>query len=57
MAIASASVFGSVYGLAVAAARHREWYSKVPFGPFLALGSIIWVLGGREAVLQFFNVH
>jgi leader peptidase (prepilin peptidase)/N-methyltransferase len=55
--IASASVFGSVYGLAVAAARHREWSSKVPFGPFLALGSIIWVLGGRGAVLEFFNVH
>jgi leader peptidase (prepilin peptidase)/N-methyltransferase len=53
--IASASVFGSVYGLAVAAARHREWSSKVPFGPFLALGSIVWVLGGREVVLRFFS--
>ena len=53
--IASASVFGSVYGLAVAAARHREWSSKVAFGPFLALASIVWVLGGRDAVLRFFS--
>jgi leader peptidase (prepilin peptidase) / N-methyltransferase len=54
--IAAASLFGSIYGLGVAAARRREWSSKVPFGPFLALGSIVWVLGGREAVLQFFGV-
>jgi leader peptidase (prepilin peptidase) / N-methyltransferase len=51
--IASASVFGSVYGLAMAT--HRERSSKVPFGPFLALGSIVWVLGGRNAVLRFFS--
>ena len=52
--IASASVFGSVYGLAIQVT-HRERSSKVPFGPFLALGSIVWVLGGRDAVRRFLS--
>jgi leader peptidase (prepilin peptidase)/N-methyltransferase len=55
--IAAASFFGSTYGLIAAAASRHEWSSKIPFGPFLALGSILWILGGRELVLRFFGVY
>ncbi len=50
------SLAGSVIGLALIAFGGREWQSKIPYGPFLALGAQIWMLGGDrlvEAYLQW----
>ena len=33
------SLFGSVIGVALIMIKGREWGSKIPFGPYLALGS------------------
>jgi leader peptidase (prepilin peptidase)/N-methyltransferase len=46
--IFAASVVGSVTGLAgIALARDRSGV-RIPFGPFLALGALLWLFGGRE---------
>jgi leader peptidase (prepilin peptidase)/N-methyltransferase len=44
--IPAASVLGAVFGLAALAFGKREWSAKIPFGPYLAAGSVIWLFWG-----------
>ena len=48
--ILSASMTGAVVGLLTIALGKREWSAKIPFGPYLALGSLIWLFAGWEIV-------
>lgn len=44
----AASIVGSLAGFAgIALARDRAGV-RIPFGPFLALGALLWIFGGRE---------
>ena len=45
--IASSSI-GAVVGVATIALGRREWSAKIPFGPYLALGALIWLFKGPE---------
>src|SRR5207237_8670343 len=44
--IFAGSVFGSVVGLATLVIGKRVWSAKLPFGPYLALGAIVWMFFG-----------
>jgi leader peptidase (prepilin peptidase)/N-methyltransferase len=44
--IFAASITGCVAGLAAIVAARGERGQQIPFGPFLALGALIWLLGG-----------
>jgi leader peptidase (prepilin peptidase)/N-methyltransferase len=46
--IAAASFIGAAYGLATIALGKRERSSKIPFGPYLAVGAIIWLFWGNS---------
>jgi leader peptidase (prepilin peptidase)/N-methyltransferase len=48
--IMSASVLGAVIGLFTILVGKREWSAKIPFGPYLALGSLIWLFAGWDIV-------
>lgn len=41
-----ASFAGAAVGLTLVAIGRREQGSKLPFGPYLAAGAVVWVLGG-----------
>ena len=41
------SIIGSFVGVALILARRREWSSRLPYGPYIALAAAIWVFGGR----------
>jgi prepilin signal peptidase PulO-like enzyme (type II secretory pathway) len=43
-------VSGATVGLAMIAAGRKEWGSKIPFGTFLSVGSIIALYFGVQAV-------
>ena len=53
--IMSASILGAVFGLATIFAGKREWSAKIPFGPYLALGALIWMFAGWEIVHWYFQ--
>jgi len=48
--IMSASTIGAVVGLATIAVGRREWSTKIPFGPYLALGALLWLFAGPELI-------
>ncbi len=42
----SASIVGSVVAVVMIIIKRREWAARIPFGPYLALGSLLWVFVG-----------
>lgn len=40
------SLTGSVVGLYLIFRLGREWQSRIPYGPYLALAAVLWILGG-----------
>ncbi len=46
--IFAGSLFGSVVGLASLVAGHRARSAKIPFGPYLALGALVWMFCGQQ---------
>lgn len=50
--LAAASISGFFYGLF----SKREWGVWIPFGPFLALGVLIWVFADKWILSWYFNI-
>lgn len=42
------SIIGSIVGVALILMRKREWSSRLPYGPYIALAAAIWVFGGKH---------
>lgn len=47
------SFSGAIIGVLLILLKGREWGSKIPFGPYLALGSVITLFYGQE-ILNFY---
>ncbi|MFH0953189.1 MAG: prepilin peptidase [Verrucomicrobiota bacterium] len=41
------SVLGSALSGALVLARRKQWQSRVPYGPYLAVAAVIWILWGK----------
>jgi len=48
------SMIGAVVGVALIAMRRREWSSRMPYGPYIALAAAIWIFGGKKLVPWLF---
>jgi leader peptidase (prepilin peptidase)/N-methyltransferase len=48
------SMIGAVVGVTLIALRRREWSSRMPYGPYIALAAVIWVFGGKKLVPWLF---
>jgi leader peptidase (prepilin peptidase)/N-methyltransferase len=46
--IPAASLVGAIYGVGTILIGRREWSSKIPFGPYLAIAAIFWIFCGQE---------
>ncbi|MEO5357326.1 MAG: prepilin peptidase [Nitrospirae bacterium YQR-1] len=55
LATFAGSFIGSVYGISVIIVKGRDWQSKIPFGPFLAIGTLISLYFGRELLFLYLN--
>ncbi len=41
------SMIGASVGVALILMRRREWSSRIPYGPYIAIASLVWVFWGR----------
>ena len=51
--VMSASSIGAVIGLLTIVIGKREWSAKIPFGPYLALGALLWLFAGPQLVSAY----
>ena len=54
--IFAGSVAGSIVGLGTLIIGRRVWSAKLPFGPYLALGALIWMFFGEKFVAWYFQL-
>jgi len=50
------SLVGSLVGLFTLVVGKRVWSAKLPFGPYLALGALIWTFFGEPLVRWYFTL-
>jgi hypothetical protein len=36
--------------------RRREWSSRMPYGPYIALAAAIWIFGGKKFFHALFAI-
>ena len=53
--IMGSSLAGSAVGLGLIAAGKQEWQSRLPYGPYLALAAVVWILRGQVWWNAYFN--
>lgn len=53
--ILAGSVVGSIVGLTTLLIGKRVWSAKLPFGPYLALGALIWMFFGEKFIQWYFQ--
>ena len=49
------SMIGAVVGVTLIALRRREWSSRMPYGPYIALAATIWIFGGKKFFHSLFQ--
>ena len=53
--IVAASVVGSIVGVGLVLARRRDASGRIPFGPYLALGALIWLFAGPAIIDWYYG--
>jgi len=48
--IGSASAIGAVAGVGLILAGRRDASGRIPFGPYLALGALLWIVAGPALI-------
>jgi leader peptidase (prepilin peptidase)/N-methyltransferase len=42
------SMIGAAVGILLILLRRREWSSRMPYGPYIAVAAVIWIFGGKK---------
>jgi leader peptidase (prepilin peptidase)/N-methyltransferase len=48
------SMIGAAVGVTLIAMRRRQWSSRMPYGPYIALAAAVWIFGGKKLVPWLF---
>ena len=48
------SMLGATAGVLMILIGKREWSSRIPYGPYIAVAAAMWVFGGKEFVTRWF---
>jgi len=49
------SMIGAVVGVTLIVMRRRQWSSRMPYGPYIALAAVIWIFAGQRIVHAIFR--
>jgi leader peptidase (prepilin peptidase)/N-methyltransferase len=50
------SLIGAAVGVVLILARKREWSSRMPYGPYIALAATLWIFGGGKFFHALFGM-
>jgi len=50
----ASSLIGSAVGVLLIVLRKREWSSRMPYGPYIALAAVLWIFGGNKLFAMLF---
>jgi leader peptidase (prepilin peptidase)/N-methyltransferase len=50
----ASSLVGATVGVILIVLRKREWSSRMPYGPYIALAAAIWIFAGRRIINAIF---
>lgn len=50
------AIIGSFVGVSLILSGRKEWSSRLPYGPYIALAAVIWIFGGNELFARLFAV-
>lgn len=53
--VMTSALAGSLVGIILMARRTKGWESRIPYGPYLALGAMVWILGGDGLWTAYFQ--
>jgi leader peptidase (prepilin peptidase)/N-methyltransferase len=53
-ALMVSSMIGAAVGIVLILLGKREWSSRLPYGPYIAMGAVVWVFAGKEILHRFF---
>jgi leader peptidase (prepilin peptidase)/N-methyltransferase len=51
----ASSIIGAVVGLVLIVLHRREWSSKMPYGPYIALAALVWLFEGEKLFRMVFR--
>jgi leader peptidase (prepilin peptidase)/N-methyltransferase len=51
----ASSFIGSAVGIILIISRKREWSSRMPYGPYIAVAAALWVFGGKRWAESLFR--
>jgi leader peptidase (prepilin peptidase) / N-methyltransferase len=54
--VVAASLIGAVVGILTIVIGKREWSAKIPFGPYLSVGALIWLFSGPWIVAAYWSL-
>jgi len=46
--LAISSLLGSIVGGTAIVLKKRDWSSRIPYGPYIALAAVVWIFGGCQ---------
>jgi leader peptidase (prepilin peptidase)/N-methyltransferase len=55
--IFAGAVIGSMISLSLVALKRREWAGRVPFGPYLAAGAVLWLFFGQKILSWYLGLR
>ncbi|HVU27516.1 MAG TPA: prepilin peptidase [Verrucomicrobiae bacterium] len=53
--LAVSSMIGAVVGVILILLGRREWSSRMPYGPYIALAAVIWLFAGKNILAALFR--
>lgn len=52
----ASSIIGATVGILLIVCKKREWSSRLPYGPYIALGAVMWMFGGKDYFHRLFPI-
>ena len=52
----AAALLGSIFGVTMILLGKKEMGGRIPFGPYLAAGALVWIFGGDQLMDAYLNI-